>query len=75
LLREYTIIQFFAALAIPYTHYKSHWSNSSFSSNFENTIDSSFSKQSLQKIALDLKSLWMNLSRREPVNYYINHRD
>jgi len=57
LLGEYTIIQNSAALAIPYTHYKSYWSDSSFSSNFENTIDPSFSKQSLQNIALDLRSL------------------
>jgi mevalonate kinase len=57
LLGEYTIIQNSAALAIPYTHYKSYWSDHSLPDNFENTIDSSFSKQSLQKIALDLKSL------------------
>jgi mevalonate kinase len=57
LLGEYTIIQNSAALAIPYTHYKSYWNDDPLSSSFENTIDPSFSKQSLQKIALDLKSL------------------
>ena len=57
LLGEYTIIQSSAALAIPYTHYKSYWSDHPLSDNFKNTIDPSFSKQSLQKIAIDLKSL------------------
>lgn len=57
LLGEYTIIQNSAALAIPYMHYKSYWSDQPLSGNFENTIDASFSKQSLQKIALDLKAL------------------
>lgn len=57
LLGEYTIIQNSAALAIPYTYYKSYWSDHILSGNFENTIDPSFSKQSLQKIAVDLKSL------------------
>jgi mevalonate kinase len=57
LLGEYTIIQNSAALAIPYTHYKSYWSDHSLPDSFENTIDAAFSKQSLQKIALDLKSL------------------
>lgn len=57
LLGEYTIIQNSAALAIPYTYYKSYWSDHILSGNFENTIDPSFSKRSLQKIAVDLKSL------------------
>jgi mevalonate kinase len=57
LLGEYTIIQNSAALAIPYTHYKSCWSDHPSAKNFENTIEPSFSKQSLQKIVVDLKSL------------------
>lgn len=57
LLGEYTIIQNSAALAIPYAHYKSYWSDHPAAEHFENTIDPVFSKQSLQKIALDLKSL------------------
>lgn len=57
LLGEYTIIQNSAALAVPYPHYKSYWSDHPLSADFENTIDISFSKQSLQKIALDLKLL------------------
>jgi mevalonate kinase len=57
LLGEYTIIQNSAALAIPYAHYKSYWSDHPAATNFKNTIDPIFSKQSLQKIALDLKSL------------------
>lgn len=57
LLGEYTIIQNSAALAIPYTHYRSYWSDHTSANTFENTIDVDFSKQSLQKIALDLKSL------------------
>lgn len=57
LLGEYTIIQNSAALAIPYRHYKSYWSDHPFAEGYENTIDPSFSKQSLRKIASDLKSL------------------
>ena len=57
LLGEYTIIQNSAALAIPYTHYKSYWSDHPLFDHFKNTIEPSFSKQSLQKIAIDLKSL------------------
>jgi len=57
LLGEYTIIQNSAALAIPYTYYKSYWSDHPLSDNFENTIDASFSKESLQKIAVDLRLL------------------
>lgn len=57
LLGEYTIIQNSAALAIPYIHYNSYWSDHPLSRNFENTIEASFSKESLRKIVLDLESL------------------
>lgn len=57
LLGEYTIIQNSAALAVPYPHYKSYWSDHPSATLFENTIDISFSKKSLQTIALDLKLL------------------
>ncbi|WMX14241.1 hypothetical protein [Aureispira sp. CCB-E] len=54
---EYTIIQNSAALAIPYAHYQSYWSDHPLSKDWENTIKPAFSKQSLQKIAIDLQSL------------------
>ncbi|BDS13296.1 mevalonate kinase family protein [Aureispira anguillae] len=69
LLGEYTIIQKSAALAIPYFHYQSYWSdNLSIPDNFHPTIEAAFSQQSLQKILVDLKQLEvpvLNLDRLE----------
>lgn len=58
LLGEYTIIQNSAALAVPYFHYQSHWSDQqAIPESFSNTIGLSFSQKSLQKILVDLKQL------------------
>lgn len=55
---EYTIIKNSAALAIPYPHYKSYWSDSSdIPQDFQNTITATNSRQSLQKILSDIKKL------------------
>lgn len=52
---EYTIIQNSSALAVPYYKYQSCWSDQHTLS--QNTIEASFSKQSLRKIFNDLKTL------------------
>jgi mevalonate kinase len=58
LLGEYTIIQNSSALAIPYSNYRSHWSDVVFANpSQENVIDENFSKASLEQIFEDLKKL------------------
>ncbi|MCH2023573.1 MAG: hypothetical protein MK207_13940 [Saprospiraceae bacterium] len=55
---EYTIIRNSSALAMPYKHYQSFWSDEEdIDPEFKNYIDEDFSKNCLQNIFEDLKKL------------------